>query len=146
MKLIKEIFLTVAYLIVLFVILWFNNFAFMWATLKFVVPIFNWFYELDWFWKAIILLFGGFSVVMIFYTFLNMLGIIFNEFLSKLFPHNIVTLIGSITLCLASLIKLEIFAWQLPKGDLWLFGLWLVIALVIVQINWIFIYKRTSND
>jgi hypothetical protein len=146
MKLIKESLLTITYLIVLSLILGLNNLAFGWLTLKVIAPIFDWFYVLDWFWKILILVFGGLSIIMLFYNLLTMLGAIVNMFLSKVFPYNNVTLIGSIILCVLNIISLEIFAWTLPKNDLWLFGLWLIIASIIVQINWIFIYQPENND
>ena len=146
MKIIKEIFLTITYLIILFFVLSLNNLAFEWLTLKVIAPIFEWFYKQDLFWKILILFVGGLGVISVFYTLLSMLGVVVNMFLRNVFPYNKVTSIGSIVLCLINLISLEIFAWQLPKYDFWLFGLWLIIALVIVQINWIFVYQRESND
>ncbi|WP_367772504.1 hypothetical protein AB3G33_02985 [Flavobacterium sp. WC2421] len=146
MKITKDFFLTITYLIVLYLILTLNNLAFQWLTIKVIAPIFEWFYVLDWFWKILILVFGGISIITIFYSLLTLLGTIVNMFLGRVFPYNKVTLIGSIILCLINITILEILAWKLPKYDFWLFGLWLIIAYVIVQMNWVFIYQPKSND
>lgn len=146
MKIAKEILLTIAYLIVLSIILGLNNIAFGWLTTKAIIPLFEWFYKLDLFWKIIVLFFGGISIISILYNLLSFLGVMINLFFSNVFPSNKVTLIGSIILCVLNIIYLELFAWRLPKHDFWLFGLWLIIATIIIQLNWIFVYKSELNE
>ena len=145
MKSLKNTALTVVYLIILSIILLLNNIAFSWITGKIVGPLFEWFLNIHWIWKIIVVIFGGGALITLFYNILTAIGGIINIFFSRMFPCNLVTQFGSVILCLINIVFMEIQFWPLLQFDFWIFILWLIIAGAIFQINWIFIYSENEN-
>lgn len=145
MKIIKEIFMTILYGIVLLLILSLINWGFGLIMKHIIVPIFAWFYDIHWFWKLVLIFFGGTVLVTFFLNIFNWLAIIFSTLLNAFFPYNKVTVIISWILVGLNIFFLEKTFWSLLIWDFWIICFWLILAFFILQVNLVFIY-RDSNE
>lgn len=142
MKLLKQILLTVVYIVVLSFVLHLNNIGFTWMISNIIAGMFEWFYNIHWFWKLCMIVFGGTFVIAFILNLFKTLTAIISGLLNLVFPYNKAMRIVSIILCLWNIIALEITFWPFLKFDFWIICMWLIISFFIVELNLLFVYKK----
>ncbi|MFD2938559.1 hypothetical protein [Flavobacterium notoginsengisoli] len=145
MKTIKSIFLTILYTIILIFILGILNWIMYKMIEKVVGPLFFWFYDLHWFWKLLLLFFGGSIVITIFLNIVNYLAAIISTVINIVFPYNKIMVVISSIIVIINIILLEIDFWKLLTWDFWMICLWLILTFFIVQVNIVFIFRNPNE-
>ncbi len=146
MKIIKSIFLTILYTIILIFVLGILNWIMFKMIVKVVGPLFFWFYNLHWFWKLLLVFFGGSIIITFFLSLVNSIASIISTLMKIIFPYNKIMAAISSILVLINIILLEIDFWQLLIWDFWIICLWIILAFFIVQINIVFIFRNPNEE
>lgn len=146
MTVLKHIFFTIIYVITLSFILYANNIAICWLIDNVISNLFEWFYNIHWVWKILLIFFGGYVVVAFILSTFKILTAVISGLINIIFPYNKVIGILSIVLCLWNIIALEIAFWPFLKFDFWIICMWLIISFFIVEVNLIFIFKNPKNE
>ena len=144
MKLLKQILLTIIYIIVLSFVLHLTNLGFTWMISNILAGIFEWFYHIHWIWKLCLIGFGGTIVIGFILNLFKTLTAIISGLLNVVFPYNKAMQIVSFILCFWNIIALEIEFWPFLTFDFWIICMWLIISFFIVELNLLFIYRKLN--
>jgi hypothetical protein len=146
MKYIKQILLTIFYVIVLSFILFLVNLALGWLIEHFVSPLFEWFYKINLIWKIFLLLFGGLIFISLVLNLFRLLTSFVGILLNNIFPYNKAIRIISIIMCTLNIIESESQLWSFLRPDFWIICMWLILSFFIVQINYIFYFRNLKTN
>lgn len=133
---------TLIYIVVLFFALWADNLLINWALRHFIIPFFDWFYDLNFFIKIIfIALVGTLTAVIIFGIFMWITEMV-SRILAYIFIFNKVAYYISIIMVLTNIVFSIIDMWASIRWDFWAIIIWLLIFYFIFQMNWALVFKN----
>jgi hypothetical protein len=125
-----EIGLSIIYPLLLIGIFYAIDLGFVWTLNHVFFDVFNWFNSLDFFWKIIVLLIGGFTLLMCGFYFFGLIGNLLASLVFMHFPTNVFTLTIGTLIAIANTVYLVIKLWQVPTH----FNLWIVLELFLLSI------------
>ena len=146
MKIIKQTIITLIYTLTLAFVLYLNNLGLVWVITNILTDLFEWFYNIHFLWKILLIFVGGTVIITIILSLFKSISAIISTFLNIIFPYNKAMKIISYILCFWNIIILEIAFWPFLSFDFWIICMWLIISFFIIETNIIFIYKDFENE
>lgn len=122
--------LSALYLIVAIILIILLDFGLDWLLVNVIFSVLDWFNALSFFWKILILVFGGGSL---FWALLAMTaristllgGLVFNKL-----PQNLFTMIAPFILAIANAVWYIILLWKIPEH----YSFWIVCELIFLSV------------
>ncbi|QEC68745.1 hypothetical protein FRZ67_16060 [Panacibacter ginsenosidivorans] len=126
----KNIFLSIAYVLVVLFVLSIVNFAFIYLLNGLVLDMFNWFNGQSFIIKLLVLFIGGSLLIGLMFNVFTGIAAFISEWIFNFFPKNAFTIWTSLILAVINAFYLMIKLWQTPNE----FNFWVVIELIIMTL------------
>lgn len=126
----KEVFLSMVAVIVAILLLWVMDLGLFYLLNNVILDVLNWFNNINWVYKALIIILGGVSIFIILFQVITVISGLIGGFIFDKLPDNLFTKITTGILALANAGWLILKLWKLPTN----YNFWVICELIILSI------------